>query len=163
MLVVCDTNIIIDFSKINLLYLLKDVFGNVIVAHEVKDELLAGEEPGTAESSIISALDEWIKVKDVENRLAVESLEVHMGTGEAASIVLFRQTKADILAVNDLKARGIAQSMGMKVIGTLGILRIAKDRGLLKQIKPQLDALRKAGAYISNDLCKRMLKDVGEI
>ncbi len=73
------------------------------------------------------------------------------------------ETNADLLAINDLKARGVASAMGVKIIGTLGILRLAKDRGILKQIKPLLDELRKVGAYISDSLYNRMLKDVKEI
>jgi len=69
MLITCDTNIIIDFSKINHLYLLKDIFNNVMIANEVKEELLAGEEAGTGESDIIKAMNEWIKVKEVKNKL----------------------------------------------------------------------------------------------
>ena len=73
------------------------------------------------------------------------------------------ETNADLLAINDLKARGVASAMGVNIIGTLGILRLAKDRGMLKQVKPLLDELKKVGAYISNVLYNRMLKDVGEI
>ena len=163
MLITCDTNIIIDFSKINHLYLLKDIFNNVMIANEVKEELLAGEETGTGESDIIKAMNEWIKVKEVKNKIALESLKIHIGDGEAASIILYMETNADLLAINDLKARGVASAMGVKIIGTLGILRLAKDRGMLKQVKPLLDELRKVGAYISNVLYNRMLKDVGEI
>lgn len=163
MLIVCDTNIIIDFSKINHLYLLKDIFNNVMIANEVKEELLAGEETGAGESDIIKAINEWIMVEEVKNKLALESLKIHIGDGEAASIILYMETNADLLAINDLNARGIANALGVKIIGTLGTLRLAKDRGMLKQIKPLLDELRKVGAYISNDLYNRILKDVGEI
>ncbi|HHT9122233.1 MAG TPA: DUF3368 domain-containing protein [Candidatus Wunengus sp. YC63] len=163
MLITCDTNIIIDFSKINHLYLLKDIFKNVIIASEVEEELLAGEEKITKELDIKKAINEWIKVKMVENKLALESLKIHIGAGEAASIILYMETNADLLAINDLKARGVASAMGVKIIGTLGILRLAKDRGILKQIKPLLDELRKVGAYISDSLYNRMLKDVREI
>ncbi len=132
MLITCDTNIIIDFSKINHLYLLKNIFNNVIIADEVKEELLAGE--GTGQSDIIKAMDEWIEVKDVINRLALESLKIHIGDGEAASIILYREINADLLAINDLKARGVASAMGVHIIGTLGILRLAKDRGMIKLV-----------------------------
>lgn len=144
-------------------YLTKDVYEDDLKTIEVKEELLAGEETGTKESDIINAVNEWIKVKEVKDKLAVESLKIHIGDGEAASIILYTETNADLLAINDLKARGIANAMGIKIIGTLGILRLAKDRGMLKQVKPLLDELRKVGAYISNVLYNRMLKDVGEI
>lgn len=163
MLITCDTNIIMDFSKIDHLYLLKDIFRNVIIASEVEEELLAGEEKITKELDIKKAINEWIKVKTVENKLALESLKIHIGAGEAASIILYMETNADLLAINDLTARGVASAMGVKIIGTLGILRLAKDRGMLKQIKPLLDELRKVGAYMNNVLYNRILKDVGEI
>ena len=134
-----------------------------MIAKEVKEELLAGEETGTGESDIIKAMNEWIMVKEVKNMLALESLKIHIGDGEAASIILYMETNADLLAINDLKARGVASAMGVKIIGTLGILRLAKDQGLLKHIKPLLDELRKVGAYISDSLYTRMLKDVREI
>lgn len=57
----------------------------------------------------------------------------------------------------------MAHALELNVIGTLGILRIAKDRGILKKIKPILDELKDIGAYINNNLYTRILKDVGEI
>ena len=64
--------------------------------------------------------------------------------------------------VNDLKARGVAQALGIKIIGTLGVLLLARDAGLIEQLKPLLDDLIKIGAYISNSLYHRILKDAGE-
>src|SRR3990167_5180389 len=123
-----------------------------MIAKEVKEELLAGEETGTGESDIIKAMNEWIKVKEVKNKIALESLKIHIGDGEAASIILYMKTNADLLAINDLKARGVASAMGVKIIGTLGILRLTNPLRLLKHIKPLLDELRKVGAYISDSL-----------
>lgn len=163
MLVICDTNIIIDFSKLNKLDLLKDVFKEIVISNEVKVELIAGEETEVEGPDIKRAIDNWIRIKAIKDKLALESLEIHIGVGEAASIILYKEIKADLFAVNDLKARGIASAMGLKVIGTLGILRLAKDRGIIKQIKPLLDELKKIGAYISNSLYTRLLKEAGEI
>lgn len=162
MRVICDTNIIIDLAKIHNLDLLKNFFNEVLIPDEVKEELLAGERSGPEDDDIIKAIDEWIMVKKINDLLAFESLKAHIGKGESASIVLYMEIQADLLAINDLKARGIAQAMGINVIGTLGILRLAKDAGLLKKIKPLLDELRKIGAYISGELYKRILKDVKE-
>ena len=81
----------------------------------------------------------------------------------ALGIILNMETNADLLAINDLQISGVASAMGVKIIEMLGMLRIAKDRGMLKQTKPLLDELRKVGAYISDSLYTRMLKDVREI
>lgn len=158
MKIVCDTNIIIDFAKLNKLNLLKNLFEEVIIPEEVREELLVGDR----EDEISKMIDEWIKVKKVKDMLALESLKAHMGKGEAASIVLYDEIRADLLAINDLKARGVAHAMGVRIIGTLGILKLAKERGLLKKIKPLLDKLKEIGAYIDNGLYKRILADVKE-
>lgn len=162
MRVVCDTNIIIDFAKIRRLDLLKNIFKEVMIPVEVKEELLAEEKSETGEDDICKAIDEWIKVKSIYNMLALESLKAHIDKGEAASIILYKKTEADFLAINDLKARGVAYAMGVKIIGSLGILRLAKDKGLLKEIRSLLDELRRIGAYISDELYQRILDDAGE-
>ena len=82
MRVVCDTNIIIDFAKILSLDLLKNIFKEVMIPVEVKEELLAGERGGTEEADIRRAIDEWAKVENVKDMLAVESLRSHIGNGE---------------------------------------------------------------------------------
>lgn len=163
MKVVCDTNVIIDFSKIGRLDLLKGVFGEVVIPDEVKDELLAGMEDGPEDVEIKKAIGSWILVEKVKDQLALENLIIHIEKGESASIVLCKEINADLLALNDLKARGIAHALGIKIIGTLGILLLSKDMGLIQEIKPLIDKLRKIGAYISDSLYNRVLKDAGEI
>ncbi len=163
MRVVCDTNIIIDFAKIRRMDLIKDIFSEVMIPTEVKEELLAGGEDNSVEDETLKAIDKWIIVKAVKDVVVMESLRTHIGKGEAASITLYMETKADFLAINDLKARGIAHAMGIKIIGTLGILCMAKDMGIVREIKPLLVELKKIGAYISDGLYKRILVDIREI
>lgn len=163
MKVVCDTNVIIDFSKIGHLDLLKDVFDEVLIPDEVKEELLSGEADGIEDTDIKKALDGWISIKTVKDRFALENLKIHIDKGESASIVLYKETNADLLAINDLKARGIAHALEIKIIGTLGILLLAKGKGLIQEIKPVIDELRKIGAYVSKNLYNRILKDAGEL
>lgn len=71
-------------------------------------------------------MDEWIEVKDVINRLALESLKIHIGDGEAASIILYREINADLLAINDLKARGVASAMGVHNYRNAGDITTSK-------------------------------------
>ncbi|MDD5434863.1 MAG: DUF3368 domain-containing protein [Nitrospira sp.] len=163
MKVVCDTNIIIDFSKIGQLNLIKEVFDEVLIPHEVKEELMAGEADGVEDADLKKVLTEWISIKTIKDRFAYENLKIHIDKGEAASIILYKETNADLLAINDLKARGIARALEVRIIGTLGILLLAKDRGLINEIKPIMEKLRTIGAYISSSLYNRILKDAGEL
>ncbi|KAA0250866.1 MAG: hypothetical protein DWB56_08010 [Candidatus Jettenia sp.] len=55
--------LLIDFSKIGHLFLLKDLFSDVIIANEVEGELIAGEEMITGELDIKDAINGWLNVK----------------------------------------------------------------------------------------------------
>jgi predicted nucleic acid-binding protein len=64
---------------------------------------------------------EWINVENVKNRIAVESLSIALDKGEAEAIVLAMEKDA-MLVINDGDGRRIADSLGLKITGTVGIL-----------------------------------------
>lgn len=151
--------------------MLKSIFDEVLIPCEVKEELMAGEGAGESagESNGIEDSDDkkvlpgWISIITIKDLFALENLKINIDKGESASIVLYKETNSDLLAVNDLKARSVAHALEIKVIGTLGILLLAKDKGLIQEIKPLMEKLRKNGAYVSNSLYNRILEDAGEL
>ena len=71
---------------------------------------------------------------------------------------------AEIGRLDDVAARTIAFRHGLRVMGTIGCLRLAKDRGLIPAIAPLLDQLQtNARFWISSSLRTRVLRDAGEI
>jgi predicted nucleic acid-binding protein len=61
--------------------------------------------------------------------------------------------QADVFVVlDDKKARRIAKQLGLKVMGTVGLLLRAKKKGIVSEIKPMLDALQQADFRIHNGL-----------
>ncbi len=52
--------------------------------------------------------------------------------------------------------------MGLKLIGTVGILVRAKRSGLLAEVKPVVQALGKSGFYLSEPLTREVLRLAGE-
>ena len=64
--------------------------------------------------------------------------------------------------LDDLKARKKAKSLWLAVIGTVGIILRAKQRGLIPSAKPALERLRGAGAHLSDVLVKRAIELAGE-
>jgi|GEM_PF-574672 len=64
--------------------------------------------------------------------------------------------------MDDKIGRRIAQFLNVPCIGTVGVLLEAKAKGLVTAVKPILDALRVFGFYLSDELYKRVLEDVGE-
>ena len=69
------------------------------------------------------------RVSVVKNRRAVEYLELVLDRGEAEVIVLAEEIEADAVLIDDLKGRKTAMLRGLTVIGTIGVLLDAKERG----------------------------------
>ena len=69
------------------------------------------------------------RVSVVNNRQAVEYLELVLDRGEAEVIVLAEELRADAVLIDDLKARKTAVLRGFAVVGTIGVLLDAKERG----------------------------------
>ncbi|MEI2420586.1 DUF3368 domain-containing protein, partial [Arthrospira platensis SPKY2] len=65
--------------------------------------------------------------------------------------------------IDERIGRAAAQHFNLDVIGVIGILILAKQKGILSEIKTSLDSLRQAaGFYIAEPLYQRVLHDVGE-
>lgn len=84
-----------------------------------------------------------------------------MGRGELQVIAhcLDRPHRA---VLDDLAARKAAQRLGIFVIGTLGMLRLALQRGLVTALAPEFDRLLAAGLRIQPALIDTILRAVGE-
>jgi predicted nucleic acid-binding protein len=81
---------------------------------------------------------------------------------EAESIVLARQLSADFLVLDDAAARRAAKTEGARVIGLLGLLVHARERGTIAELKPLLSELKASGFYIGESLYQALLRRVGE-
>ena len=55
-----------------------------------------------------------------------------------------------------------ARSIGLQTIGTLGLLLLAKEHGIVRAIKPMLDELRQSGFHMSIPLYRQVLESAGE-
>jgi predicted nucleic acid-binding protein len=84
----------------------------------------------------------------VANRLAVDALCISLDKGEAEAIVLSREKEA-LLIIDDGDGRKSAKQLGLKIAGTVGILLLASDEGML-DLKNALDELKSAGFRLSD-------------
>ena len=66
------------------------------------------------------------------------------------------------LILDERPARRLAASLGLPVIGTIGLLLAAKDRGFLVKIKPELDRLLAARFFMDQELYDRATSQAGE-
>ncbi len=86
-----------------------------------------------------------------------------LGDGERETIALALEIQADLLLMDELSGRGAAESMGLKVMGTLGVLLAAKEAQMLPTIKPLIEQLLALGFYADEDMVQRVLRSAGEL
>jgi predicted nucleic acid-binding protein len=148
--VISDTSCLILLNKIGEINLLPKLYNSVITTPDVAKEF---DEP----------LPEWIEIVPPADKNSQKILELHLGSGEASSIVLALQYENCTVILDDLKARKIALNLGIKITGTLGILVKAKEKGFVKAIKPLLEKLKDNGFRISAVFEYEVLKLAGEL
>ena len=160
MIVVSNTTPILSLYKIGRLSLLPSLFDTIIVPKAVYNEIAVLGRGKQGHEAIDTA--SYIHIKDVQNILAVNLLRAQLDYGEAEVIVLAREIEADVLLLDEKKARRIAQANAQPVIGTIGILQAAKDKGLIPDMKTPLDDLIAHGIWIDRNLYQLVLKNNNE-
>ena len=80
-----------------------------------------------------------------------------MGKGETEAIFLCLELKADLLILDDKRARNAAESFNIKCIGTLGLLTLAKKRGLIAELRPYFFQLIEQERYFAVELLNDIL------
>ncbi len=144
-MIISNSGPLIHLSKVGELKLLKELFGEVMIPHEVKFEVVdRGKEEGMADAFLIESEVEngWILI-DHSNNEKVKKIAESAGIdiGEAATIMLARKKKCLVL-IDDLAARRFAAGLGFEVVGSIGVLiRAAKVQILSKN--EALDTLDK--------------------
>lgn len=74
-------------------------------------------------------------------------------------MILAQEMNADYVVLDE-DARKNAEFLGLKVIGTLGILSLALKHGIISDFKEILDKMIDSGFYIKDKLYKRILEDL---
>jgi predicted nucleic acid-binding protein len=160
-IVVSNTSPIINLAAIDRLDLLRQLYGGILIPQSVRNEIVRSgtSEPGASEVEMF----DWIETRNVANQTAVSALRLELDAGEAETIILGIELKADLVLLDERKARMAASRLNLKFVGLLGILVEAKHKGIVDEVKPVMDNLMtKAGFWIAPELYKRVLQTVGE-
>jgi len=142
-IIISDTSCLIALQRIGLLHLLKDLFQEVLITPEVKTEF--GRD-----------LPEWIIVSEVKSKQKQTELEKRLDKGEASSIALALELKNPLLIIDEIKGRKIAKSFNIEIIGTLGIILLAKERGVVADVSQIIQELSREGFRLSEALIEKL-------
>ncbi len=159
-LVVSNSGPLISLATIGRLGLLESLFNQVAIPEAVYEEVVTqGQgEPGSREVAEAS----WIRTISVQDRLAVTLLQEALDLGESEAIVLGQELNVRYILLDDALARRKADLIGLCVIGTLGILLMAKDARLVPGVKPLLDELKQTDFRMSERVHAAVLAQAGE-
>lgn len=163
MIVVSNASPLINISSLKLFQHLPALYEKLIIPGAVFNEVV---KKGTGRSGSKEVSDGFksgfIDRRQVSNILAVSALSEFIGDGESEAIILASEISADAIILDDNKARNIAHSMNLNVIGTIGILLAMKDRHIIKEIRPYLNKTIAYGFRINPQLFIKVLEKAGE-
>ena len=157
---VCDTTVLLYLDRIGQLHLLRALFEPICVPDPVRLELDMGRllRPDTVAPSRLG----WISMVPV-GQDEMDALPLNrLGEGERAVIAYAKSHREYLAGLDDLQARMLAEAVGLRVVGIIGVLFRAKREGLIPTVRSQLDALRLAGFRLTEDLYQGSLQLAGE-
>jgi uncharacterized protein len=157
-IVVGDASPLISLGAVGQLGLLKALYGRVLVPEAVHQEVTSQpERPGAREV----ADADWIVVQPVRDRSRVDM--VNLGRGESEAIALVIEANADLLIVDERRARSRARQANIEVIGSAGVLLEARSRQLIPSVKLVIDEMISRGVLRMHPaLYAGILKSAGE-
>ena len=162
MIVVSDTTPLISLLKTGCLDTLEKLFGEVRIPDAVFEELTSNPRYKDEAATIRSF--PYIDIISVSDTDAVEqvSREDGLDLGESEAIVLTQEISADLLLMDEARGRDVARSMGLRITGTVGILLLSYERGILDkdEIKDCVERLRDANRFIGERYLKLLLERI---
>ena len=159
--VVSNSSPLIHLSRIGRLYLLQELFNEVIIPCAVYKEVV---EEGMGQPGALEVKNApWIKVLPIKNKSMKTLLMTFLDEGEAEAIILALETGAELLLIDEREGRQHAKKLGLRVAGTVGILLKAKRIGLISSVKNDIEKLKDAGFRISKDVENEILRRAGEL
>jgi uncharacterized protein len=147
--VVSNASPLIAFERIGQLPLLQGLFGEIQIPPGVAHEVFGGD-----------SAPPWVRVVMPSSAI---SRGTNIGRGELEAIALAEELDARWVILDDLPARRLAVRLGLRVIGTVGLLVVAKRASILDAVRPMLDALDAAEFRLASDVRDAILRTAGEL
>jgi predicted nucleic acid-binding protein len=154
MIIVCDCSPLVALALCDQLTLLDALFNDVIVPESVYAEAAIAGKPEAAKIAVYAQG----KILRAANPLPAQLQGNVLGKGETEAIALYWEKSADYLLVDEDKGRRFAKTNGITAIGSLGILLLAKEKGIIASVKPFIQILRVSNIRIADFLYQSILR-----
>jgi predicted nucleic acid-binding protein len=153
MIIVSNTSPINYLILIGYIHLLPELFQQIIIPQAVYRELSDASAPSPVQTWIATPPD-WLKIQPV-NQPSDTILDL-LDPGERAAIILAQEINADLLLLDDMKARRTATERGLAITGILGILDQAATMKLI-DLPVAVQSLQNTSFWASDNLFQKLL------
>ena len=157
--VICDTSSMQYLHQLGALHLLPELADRVIVPQAVVDELAVGRVLGVNVPDPTAL--EWAGILRPSSAVVLP-LVSGLGPGETEVLALGLEMPGVIVVLDDRLARRTAETLGLPLSGTLGLLIDAKRQGFVTEVSPLLDRLQTLGFRLSVRMREAVLNVAGE-
>lgn len=155
-IIISNASPLIGLCGINLLHILKDLWSEIIIPDAVYKEVVLDGAGKPGSHTIADACNNWIKVVSVKNRQEVDALQTILDEGESEVIAIGQELNADLLLLDNREPRLFAGTVNLNVIGTVGIIQMMWQRGIIKDPLKELYRLRLNGFWIDDKLIEQV-------
>ncbi|MCK4416593.1 MAG: DUF3368 domain-containing protein [Candidatus Latescibacteria bacterium] len=157
MIVVSDSSPLICLAKIGEFDILRRFFNRLYIPAGVYDEVVVRGRGRAGEKEVVDST--WIRLREIKDKGLSEEIRryYNIGRGEAEAIVLGKELSADLLLMDERRARLVAEVYGLDRIGTVGVLELGFERDLVTDLRETYVRLRAKGARIDEGLLNESL------
>ncbi len=156
---VVNASPIISLANIEYTHILPDSCNHLVIPLAVEREILNGPDDDRAKQWIMTTGRQW--VKDIGPIVPlVAGWDLGAGESEVLSWSYQHPTYQSVL--DDLAARKFAKAFGISLRGTIGVIVVAKKRGIISYVKPLLKKLIEVDFRIDDRLYNTALQLAGE-
>lgn len=157
MIVVSNASPLIILAKLGLFDLPHRLFSEITISQEVWNEVVINGAglPGSAEAQHAV----WLRVAQLANpaQLTAWQGQYSLGAGELSTILLAKEIQADVTLMDERRARLLAQSEGISVLGTVGLLELGYRRAEVADLRLAYQTMLAQGAQIDRQILNRSL------
>ena len=154
-LVVADTSPLLNLDLVDRLDLIDEQFETIHVPEQVWAELTADDEDVPGLRGLRSA--DTLTVVPVDRSDLYAEIAHELDLGETAAIAYAIENDASLVLLDERDGRQVARRHDLDVTGAIGILLRGAREGMV-DLQAELDALRDAGFWISEDLYAEALR-----
>jgi predicted nucleic acid-binding protein len=153
MIIVSNTSPINYLILIGHINLLPELFQQIIIPQAVYSELSDASAPSPVQTWIATPPD-WLKIQPVSQ--PSDAILDLLDPGERAAILLSQELNADLVLLDDMKARRTATERGLTITGILGILDQAATMKLI-DLPAAVQNLQSTSFWASDSLFQKLL------